>query len=257
MAKKHKHEEHENHERWLVSYADFITLLFAFFVVMYSVSRVDNKRMVAASQSLKWALHFQGTGGVGELPIFEGPPSEGGCAANTGSGAWATPEGIAAMEKYKKKLERRLKPYLQEKKVSSTVAVEARAGRLTVRLSAAHFFDPSLAALRPEALPVIDAIGDELKLLDRPVRVEAHTDDTPLTPGKFRTNWDLSAARASTVVALLEQGHSMPPSHLSAAGMGAAYPLVKNDSDVHREQNRRVELVVELSPESIGNSRAK
>ncbi len=78
MARKKHEEEHENHERWLVSYADFITLLFAFFVVMYSVSRVDNKRLSQAAESIKWALHMAGTGGVGQLPVFEGPPSEGG-----------------------------------------------------------------------------------------------------------------------------------------------------------------------------------
>ena len=79
MARKKKHhEEHENHERWLVSYADFMTLLFAFFVVMYAVSRVDNKRLVQVQESIRWAMHFSGTGGTGALPIFDGPPSEGG-----------------------------------------------------------------------------------------------------------------------------------------------------------------------------------
>ena len=79
MAKrKPKVEEHENHERWLVSYADFITLLFAFFVVLYSVSRIDNKRMAAAAKSIQWAMHYSGTGGTGHLQLFDGPPSEGG-----------------------------------------------------------------------------------------------------------------------------------------------------------------------------------
>ena len=86
MAKKQKHEEHENHERWLVSYADFITLLFAFFVVMYSISRVDNKRMAVVPQSIKFALHFKGTGGLDEMPLFEGPPVDGGkCKNESGS----------------------------------------------------------------------------------------------------------------------------------------------------------------------------
>src|SRR5260370_1307791 len=75
MAKKKHEEEHENHERWLVSYADFITLLFAFFVVMYSISRVDNKRMATGVQSLKFALHFQGTGGIDKMPILDAPPT--------------------------------------------------------------------------------------------------------------------------------------------------------------------------------------
>src|SRR5687767_15788648 len=86
MSRKHKkHEEHENHERWLVSYADFITLLFAFFVVMYSVSRVDNKRLTQVTNSIKFALHFKGSGGLNQMPMFEGPPSEGGCVTNSGS----------------------------------------------------------------------------------------------------------------------------------------------------------------------------
>src|SRR5215213_6719567 len=90
MAKKPHHEEHENHERWLVSYADFITLLFAFFVVMYSVSRVDNKRLTQVVHSIKFALHFKGSGGLEQMPMFEGPPSEGGCVTNTGSSARTT-----------------------------------------------------------------------------------------------------------------------------------------------------------------------
>jgi chemotaxis protein MotB len=82
VAKRESPEEHENHERWLVSYADFITLLFAFFVVMYSVSRVDNKRMIDVVKSIKFAMHYKGQGGVDAMPIFDGPASEGGCMAN-------------------------------------------------------------------------------------------------------------------------------------------------------------------------------
>ena len=82
--KKHHEEEHENHERWLVSYADFITLLFAFFVVMYSVSKVDNKKLSQAAEGIRWALHMSGTGGTGAMPIFDGAPTEGGCKVNPG-----------------------------------------------------------------------------------------------------------------------------------------------------------------------------
>ena len=85
MAKRKHEEEHENHERWLVSYADFITLLFAFFVVMYAVSRVDNKKLTQAVEGIRWALHTAGNGGTGALPIFEGPPSEGGCRVAPGA----------------------------------------------------------------------------------------------------------------------------------------------------------------------------
>lgn len=252
MAKKHKHEEHENHERWLVSYADFITLLFAFFVVMYSVSRVDNKRMVAAAQSIKWALHFSGSGGVGELPIFQGPPSSGGTATGAGAGGAMTSEKLKQMDQIKKRFEKRLKPYLLERKVSQAVAIELANGKLTVRLAAEAFFDPSQAALRPEALPVLDAIAGELKVTARPVRVEAHTDDSRVGSARFRTNWDLSAARAATVTAFLEEAHAFPPGLLTAAGLAAAHPLVANDSPEHRAMNRRVEMVVDLYSSDVG-----
>lgn len=254
MAKKHKHEEHENHERWLVSYADFITLLFAFFVVMYSVSRVDNKRMTAAAQSIKWALHFAGNGGVGELPIFQGPPSNGGTVTGAGAGGAKTTERIKQMDELKKRFERRLKPYLLERNPSRFVLIQLENGRLTVRLSAEAFFDPSQAALRPEALPVLDAIADELKRTGRPVRVEAHTDDSRVGSARYRTNWDLSAARAATVTAFLEEAHTISPGLLTAAGLGAAHPLVPNDTTEHREMNRRVEMVVDLYSSDVGST---
>ncbi len=101
MARKKHEEEHENHERWLVSYADFITLLFAFFVVMYSVSRVDNKRMAQAAESIKWALHYGGTGGVGQLPIFDGTPSEGGSVMSAPGGGMS-PAQQAAVENFRR-----------------------------------------------------------------------------------------------------------------------------------------------------------
>ncbi len=255
MARKHKHEEHENHERWLVSYADFITLLFAFFVVMYSVSRVDNKKLAQAATSVQWALHYSGTGGVGAMPIFEGPPSEGGCAVNAGPSASNAPATKKVAENVRRKIERRLKPFLQEKALSTTVVVVAANGKLNIRLSAARFFDAAQSALRPEALPVLDAIGDELKALDRPVRVEAHTDESPVK-GKFRNNWDLSAARAVTVVSFLEEGHRIPASNLVAAGMGGSRPMVSNDTADGREANRRVELVVELAAADLLNAEA-
>ena len=253
MAKKVKHEEHENHERWLVSYADFITLLFAFFVVMYSMSIVDHKKAAQAAKSINWALHFSGTGGVGQMPIFEGPPSEGGCVASTGTTYWTQPQALRAMENLRKRLEKRLKPHLVDQKMSQAVLIDVRNGRLTVRMAASRFFDPAQAALRPEALPVVDAIGAELKELGRPVRIEAHTDDSALTSSRYRSNWDLSSARASTVVALLESGHGIAPSLLSAAGMSSARPLWPNDSAEHREANRRVEMVVDLLPGDVAD----
>jgi chemotaxis protein MotB len=247
MARKKREEEHENHERWLVSYADFMTLLFAFFVVMYAVSRVDNKRLVQASESIRWAMHYAGTGGTGQMPIFEGPPSEGGGAMNQG-GTRAVERQRQAIETLRKRIEGRVRPYVSERPGPPVVAVSAEGRRLAIRLAATEFFDAGEAALRPQCLAVLDAIAAEIVPFERLIRVEGHTDEQPLGGGRFRNNWELSSARAATVVAYLEGAHGARPERLAAVGLGSARPAVKGSDPAARERNRRVELVLELEP---------
>ena len=254
MAKKKPHEEHENHERWLVSYADFITLLFAFFVVLYSTSRVDNKRLQQVQQSIKFALHFKGSGGVGELPLFEGPPSEGGCMANPGTGP--KNRSLTEMRKEAEQMKKRLKHRLQEAllarpDMANAVFIEQEGKRIIVRLSASRFFDPSQAAIRPEMIPLLDVIATELSALHRPIRVEGHTDDTPSTTRRFRDNWDLSASRAAAVVTYMERAHDIPGERLLAAGHGSTRPIASNDTVAGRETNRRVEMVIEAGDDGL------
>jgi chemotaxis protein MotB len=248
MARRQKHEEHENHERWLVSYADFITLLFAFFVVMYAVSRVDNKKLVQASRAIQWALHFEGNGGVGQLPLFEGPPSEGGCSVNVGSGATGEQQKKKLVEQLRKKLQERLRTVLIQNTTPQDVTIAVENGRLSLRLSATRFFDAAQASLRPDALPVLDAIADELVPLDRPLRIEGHTDDTPLGNSRLRSNWELSAARAASVVEYFQDVHHAKPEQLTAAGRASSMPIAPNDTLEHRELNRRIEITLELPP---------
>lgn len=247
--RKHKPEEHENHERWLVSYADFITLLFAFFVVMYSVSRVDNKRLVQAAESIKFAMHFAGNGGAGALQIFDGPQSEGGGPALNNGSISAEEKQKKQIELLKKKLEKRVRPFvmeIQQQAAVVTILIEGR--RLTVRLAATEFFDEGQAVLRPQALPILDAIADELVPLNRKLRVEGHTDETPVGGDRWRNNWELSAARAATVVSYLEAAHHAQPVLLSAVGLGSAHPLSPETSPEGRSRNRRIELVIEIEP---------
>jgi chemotaxis protein MotB len=255
VAKKEHHEEHENHERWLVSYADFITLLFAFFVVMYSISRVDNKRMAQITQAIKFAMHFKGTGGVGELPLFDGPPSEGGCVTNAGTQSKQNAQNKEVVEAVRRRLEKRLRDYLQFRPETNPVVVKNIEGRrLTVRLSAAHFFDRSQAAIRPEMIPVLDAIASELSALKRPVRIEGHTDDSPTGSTRFRDNWELSASRAAALAAYIQRGHKIEGRLISPSGHGSTRPLASNSTPEGREANRRVEMVVELNPGDPGEA---
>jgi chemotaxis protein MotB len=249
VAKKQHHEEHENHERWLVSYADFITLLFAFFVVLYSVSRVDNKRMAQVVHAIKFAMHFKGTGGVGELPIFDGPPSEGGCVANVGVERKPVPEQSQAAEALRRRLEKRLREFLQNRPDQKpTVVFKLEGRKLVIKLSAAKFFDASQAAIRPEVIPVLDAIAAELASLRRPVTVEGHTDDSPVGSSRFRDNWELSASRAAAVASYMQRAHHIDGKLISAAGFAATRPVASNDTGAGREANRRVEMGIELGP---------
>jgi chemotaxis protein MotB len=241
--KFHEEEEHVNHERWLVSYADFITLLFAFFVVMYAVSRVDNSRLAQVANALKFALHFEGTGGVDSLPLFQGPPSEGGCPVNVGDGK-TSQQSEQAVQAIRKNVERKLKKMLMTRTEKTTVAVLVEGQHVIIRLSAGAFFEAAGVALKPDALPVLDAIGDELLSLRFPVRVEGHTDDRPVGMGRYRNNWELSAGRAVTVADYLQRGIGLSPALISVGGNGSAQPIASNDTPEGREANRRIEFIL-------------
>jgi len=230
MGRKKHHEEHENHERWLVSYADFITLLFAFFVVMYSVSRVDNKKLAQTTEAIRWAMHMSGSGGGGQPSVFRGTSGGGDCASDI-VGLGASPSGAnasagtqaaqqKAIEMLRKKLEKKLRPFLLDKSKNLSVQVDVDARHLTIRLAAQRFFEPGQSALAPDALPVLDAVADELKALGKPVRVEGHTDETAISGQRWQSNWELSAARAAICAARTSSVETSPPSASSASSSG-------------------------------------
>ncbi|MEO5769950.1 MAG: flagellar motor protein MotB [Polyangia bacterium] len=249
MAKRQHHEEHENHERWLVSYADFITLLFAFFVVLYATSRVDQKKLVQVVTSIKFAMHFKGTGGIEYRNRFEGPPTEGGrCKSNpTGTEQRPRTRKEEQAEQLRRKIERRLRRFLQSRP-ETHVQIESDHDHLAVRLSASHFFDANQAAIRPEMIPVLDVIGAEMGALGMPIRIEGHTDESTVSSKRYRDNWDLSSSRAAAVASFLQHAHGIDGKMLSAAGFGSTRPLGNNSTPAGREANRRVELAIEFEP---------
>ena len=259
MARKKKHEEHENHERWLVSYADFITLLFAFFVVMYAVSSVNEGKyrvlsdsMIAAFRSPTKSLMPIQIGNIVKSPSgapVELPPM----AQNrliqatrkhphSGDGDG---EGKKALHQMANELAQAFKPLIAEDLVS------IREGQLWLELEirSAVLFDSGHAEVRPDALPIVDRVVDILSTVPNAVRVEGYTDDVPISTSRFRSNWDLSAARAGSMVHhLLERG--IDPLRLSLAGYGEYRPVADNASEDGRTRNRRVVLVVLATPDA-------
>jgi chemotaxis protein MotB len=235
MARKKKHPEHVNHERWLVSYADFITLLFAFFVVMFAVSQVDSKKLGRFTESFSKAVGIDlfPQSGMGLLPGGD-IPLHGAEPEKTGA---TLPKELVDLKGEIIKLEKKgsLPP--------GGVQVVERRNDVVIRLSEKLLFDVGDDQLKGPAADAIHAIGAELKGRKVDVRVEGHTDDRPIHTPRFRSNWDLSTARATAVVQLLA-ADGLPPPRLSAAGYGEFRPVSGNDSDDGRKKNRRVDIVV-------------
>ena len=261
MARKKKHEEHENHERWLVSYADFITLLFAFFVVMYAVSSVNEGKyrvlsdsMVAAFRSPTKSIMPIQIGNIVKSPsgaAVELPPMAQNRTieptrrtSRSGDGGKGNDQEI--LHKVANELARAFEPLIAEDLVS------IREGQLWLELEirSAVLFDSGRAEIKADALPVVDRVVDILARVPNSVRVEGYTDNVPIRAGLFRSNWDLSAARAGSMVhRLLER--DVDPLRLSLAGYGEYRPIADNASEEGRTRNRRVVLVVLATPDAL------
>jgi chemotaxis protein MotB len=269
MAKKKKHEEEqENHERWLVSYADFITLLFAFFVTMYSISRVDGKKLGSAVESLQRAL-----GSVVSIQTYQREP---GIlpSVNTLIPYNISPiEGIPptaearAFEKLAKEIKEGVDKISKGEKGGINSDKEGKGGMnpdkgekggrnseqikfilekrgLVIRISEHVFFKSGDASILPEFTPILDVVANSVKKIPNHIRIEGHTDSVPIKTAKFPSNWELSTARATSIVRYLLTNFEFAPARLSAAGYGEYYPIESNKTPEGRLQNRRVDFVI-------------
>jgi chemotaxis protein MotB len=243
MARKKKHPEHINHERWLVSYADFITLLFAFFVVMFAVSQVDSKKVGRFSEAFSKAV---GTDmfpdkGTGFLPdISEMPKEKEDDKKGVGAG-----ELPAELKAAKEAIEGKIAEGGATGSLAGLQVIQRR-NELVLRLADSIFFDVGDDRLKVPALDILHSLAPELVKRKVDVRVEGHTDSRPIATAHFRSNWDLSTARATAVILTLA-ADGMPPERLAAAGYGEFRPIALNSTDDGRKQNRRVDLVVSVS----------
>ncbi len=235
MARKKKHEEHVNHERWLISYADFITLLFAFFVVMFASSQVDAKKMGRFTESFSKAV------GIEVFPT-------------SGTAIIGGEEALITEEKVKEKSNDMLPEELESLRTALVerakgdadvggVKVLARQHELVLRLADTMIFDSGNDHMTDASRKVLRVIAGELKSRAVSIRIEGHTDDRPIATARFPSNWELSTARAMAVIRELAGG-KIEPDRLSAAGYAQFHPIADNTTPEGRAQNRRVDLVI-------------
>ena len=249
--RKKREEEHENLERWLVSYADFITLLFAFFVTMYAVSRVDEQKLGSAVESLQRAL-----GSLIPVQTFQRDPGAfspthnplgtsllSDLASKMPLGERRAFQKLA--EEIKKEIERSLMAIEPEKRppVNKIKFILEERG-LVIRVPESLFFDSGEASIRPDFLPLLDALGHSLEKIPNHIRIEGHTDNIPIQTAKFPSNWELSTARATTIVRYFLSKFNIKPEKLSASGFAEFHPIATNSTPEGRSLNRRVDVVI-------------
>jgi chemotaxis protein MotB len=230
--KRHEeHEEHENHERWLVSYADMMTLLFALFVVLFAISSLNKSKIEAFASSMTKNK------AIGQPAITTPMPIEDPVEPTPGN-----PVTRAQLEKLKKELEQAL----ARAGVSKGAKVEINAKGLTVSLTDGVLYESGEAVLLPHGVKILQAIGPKLSTFDNPVTVEGHTDNKPIRNPHFVDNWELSSARANTVVRFFLSKYHLDPNRLAASGFADTRPLVPNDTPAHQATNRRVVVLIEV-----------
>lgn len=246
MARK-KHEEHVNHERWLVSYADFITLLFAFFVVMFASSQADKGKAQQVSDSVKKALdHDQVTTAI--AAVLGGTKDD----VGQGNAQMRGPGGEKRLEPPKK--EDKLAELLPSLRVLSTeLKSEIDAGRiqvsmeprgLVVSFKQAALFPSGEDGISVESLPSLDKVAAAITKIPNPVRLEGHTDSKRIKTARFHSNWELSTARSIALLDILTNRFHVPEGHISVAGYADTAPVASNETEEGRARNRRVDIVI-------------
>lgn len=242
MIRRRREEEHHSktgHERWLVSYADFVTLLFGFFVVMYSVSQVSEQKYRVLSETLSNV--FQGNT---RRPVEMEITNDGNPLDKQGKVRGLSPQiNLVDTEVLARELEAALIHLVQP----GLVSISATEEWVQIDLSANVLFDSASAEPKEDARTIFRQVAAKLAPYDNEVEVSGHTDDVPIRTSQFHSNWELSSARASSVVRLLA-ADGVDPQQLSAVGYGEYRPVADNTSEAGRAANRRVVLKVGRHP---------
>jgi chemotaxis protein MotB len=230
-GKKNKGEDGNKvgQERWLLTYADMITLLLALFIVMYSMSKIDSEKFHNVTQALSHQL-------IKGKSIFEKSLRSDVVGDNT------LDYGRLRLLQQRIQNRVRLDNMRRDTPVGISTTVDQRG--LVIHIKESALFDPGSHVLKDDAYEPLDIVSTQLKDIDNPIRIEGHTDNTPINTAQFPSNWELSAARAITVIKYFIEKHNIPPRQLSALGFGEFKPIADNSTPEGRAQNRRVDIVV-------------
>lgn len=251
MPRRDNHASHdqENHERWLISYSDFITLLFAFFVVMYSISSVNEGKYKVLSQTLIGAFD------VPEKPPSSSDPVDLSDYANNSfidlteqsnrDGEWTdnSENEAGTQQSQLNQLSDQVESAFADLIEDRDIAINGNETWVEISLSSSLLFDSGSAQPNSRALPILQEVAGILSGYENPVHVEGFTDNVPINSELYRSNWELSAARSATVVRLLAS-EGVDPERLAAVGYAEFQPIAANDSVEGRSENRRVVIVV-------------
>ncbi len=228
--------EHENLERWLLTYSDLITLLLAFFIIMYSMSKVDTAKFERVSRALQSVLRGNSQAILlGNASLLEENSGDGGI-------------GSGDLKVLKRSFDKMLADQGLEGKITATL--EKRG--LVIRIAESTFFDLGSADLMPQAASVLDLITELITKIPNHIRVEGHTDNLPIKSARYPSNWELSVNRATVCVRYLIEKHGFNPEKIAALGYGEYRPIASNDTVDGRNKNRRVDIIV-LNMEDIKN----
>jgi len=235
MKRRKHNEEHENAERWLLTYADLITLLLAFFIMMYVFSKKDAQKYDEVASHLK-TIFSGGTGLAGKGSVTAASPID-------------MPSKGASSGEIKRQLESELMDSNRNKPGGENISVLSDERGIVIRVLDKAFFDEGKAELKDGAKGALDKIVPIIKSVDNHVRIEGHTDNVPIKTNEFKSNWELSVRRATEVVRYFVEKRGLPPDRISATGYAEYRPIVQNNSPKNKYLNRRIEIIVVKSNE--------
>jgi chemotaxis protein MotB len=261
MARRRNHEEHENHERWLVSYADFITLLFAFFVVMYSISSINEGKYKVLSESLV-GVFSEPERAIKPIPIGDEKPRT---TEPDRSLIEDNPNSSTSSEEQSDPLQQiasSMRDAFGDLIASEQLTVRGNELWVEIELNSSLLFPSGDAVPNEMAFTLIEKVAKILAPYENPVHVEGFTDNLPISTAQYPSNWELSSARAASIVRMLAMD-GVNPGRMAAVGYGEFQPVADNATEEGRARNRRVVLVisrnldVRRSVSGVGSAKAQ